>query len=97
MKGDIAVKIITEERPSDSPFVERIWRSYSDEINTFTSIESNHLDLVVWKYQGETNITLRGPETKATTSPVPELYVVKGNGTEEQFSEERLCPSITNF
>ena len=66
------MKIIIEERPSDSPFIERIWRSYSDEINTFTSIAANHLDLVVWKYQGETNIALRGPETKATTSPVPE-------------------------
>ncbi len=64
--------IIVEERLSDSPFVERIWRSHSDDINTFTSIAANHLDLVVWKYQGKTNITLRGPETKATTAPVPE-------------------------
>ncbi len=66
------MKLIVEERASDSPFVERIWRSHSDDINTFTSIAANHLDLVVWKYQGETNITLRGPETKATTAPVPE-------------------------
>jgi hypothetical protein len=52
--------------------VERIWQSYSDEINTFTSIAANHLELVVWKYQGKTSIALRGPETKATTVPVPQ-------------------------
>jgi hypothetical protein len=65
------MKLQIEERPSDSPLVERIWRSYSDEINTFTSVAVNHLELVVWTYQGETNITLRGPETKATTADVP--------------------------
>ena len=69
------MKIEIEERPSGSPFVERIWRSYSDEINKFTSIVANPLDLVVWKYQGKTNLTLRGQETKATTAPVPEYGV----------------------
>jgi AraC-like DNA-binding protein len=66
------VSLIIEERQSDSPLVERIWRSRSEDINTFTSIAANHLDLVVWTYQGKTNIALRGPETKATTAPVPE-------------------------
>lgn len=66
------MKLTIEERPSDSPLVERIWQSYSDEINTFTSIAANHLELVVWKYQGKTSIALRGPETKATTVPVPQ-------------------------
>jgi AraC-like DNA-binding protein len=66
------LKLVIEERPSDSPFVERVWQSYSDEINTFTSIAANHLELVVWKYQGQTSVALRGPETKATTVPVPQ-------------------------
>ncbi len=58
--------IIDEERASDSPFVERIWRSHSEGERAFLSIAVNHCELVVSRLQGKVTMTLRGPETKAT-------------------------------
>ena len=39
--------IIDEERASDSPFVERVWRSHSEGERAFLSIAVNHCELVV--------------------------------------------------
>ncbi len=61
-----------EERLSDSPFVERIWRTQSERVAAFISIAASHWELVVWTQHGKTNFTVRGPETKATSVPVPE-------------------------
>lgn len=61
-----------EDRPSDSPFVERIWHSRSENISTFTSIAVATMELVYWKQDGITQIAVRGPETQASISPVPE-------------------------
>jgi AraC-like DNA-binding protein len=58
--------IIDEERPSDSPFVERVWRSHSEGVTPFLSIAVNHFEFVVSRLQGKVTMTLRGPETKAT-------------------------------
>ena len=58
--------IFDEERASDSPFVERIWRSHSEGVHPFLSIAVNHCELVVSRLQGKVTMTLRGPETKAT-------------------------------
>lgn len=64
--------IILEERASDSPFIEKIWRSRSENINTFISIATYQWDFVVWRQQGKTYINLQGPETHASHAPVPE-------------------------
>ena len=58
--------IFDEERPSDSPFVERIWRCHSERGGSFLSIAESRCELVVTKQQGKTTLTVRGPETKAT-------------------------------
>jgi hypothetical protein len=55
-----------EERPSDSPFVERIWRTQSERTGDFLSVAASQWEMVVSKYRGETTVTVRGPETKAT-------------------------------
>jgi Helix-turn-helix domain len=55
-----------DERLSDSPFIERIWRSYSERAGTFSSIAASHWEMVVTRRQGETFLTVRGPETRAT-------------------------------
>ena len=55
-----------EERPSDSPFVERIWRAQSERTGDFLSVAASQWEMVVSKYRGETTVTVRGPETKAT-------------------------------
>ncbi len=54
-------------RPSDSPFVEQIWRSHSEGAHPFLSIAVSRLELVVSKFQGKITLTVRGPETKATS------------------------------
>jgi AraC-like DNA-binding protein len=55
-----------EERPSDSPFVERIWRAHSERAGSFLSVAASHWEMVVTKQNGKTFLTVRGPETKAT-------------------------------
>jgi helix-turn-helix protein len=59
-----------EERPSDSPFVERIWRAQSERTGRFLSVAASHWEMVVSKYRGEITMTVRGPETKATSMDV---------------------------
>lgn len=55
-----------EEKPSDSPFVDRIWRSQGERAGTFISQSKVNSEIVLTRYQGKTTLTVRGPETKAT-------------------------------
>ncbi len=55
-----------EERLSDSPFVERIWRAQSERTGDFLSVAASQWEMVVSRYKGETTVTVRGPETKVT-------------------------------
>jgi AraC-like DNA-binding protein len=61
-----------DERSSDSPFVERVWRTQSAESGSFISTAESHWEMVVTQQNGKTVLTVRGPETKATPAPVPE-------------------------
>lgn len=70
-QGGKGMSIIFEDRPSDSPFVERIWRSRCESAGTFLSLALNRCQLVVWHEHGKTNFTVRGPETKATRIDCP--------------------------
>src|SRR5215204_3172964 len=63
--------IIFEDRLSDSPFIERVWRSHSVRAGTFRSIAASTLEMVVSRHGGRTFFTLRGPETHATLAEVP--------------------------
>jgi AraC-like DNA-binding protein len=60
-----------EERLSASPLVERIWRTQSEKAGSFMSQAVSNWEMVVWSYEGKTNVTLRGPETKATVADAP--------------------------
>ena len=62
---------IFEERPSDSSFVETIWRTQSERAGSFISRAVSHGEIVVTKHQGKTTLTVRGPETKAAPAPCP--------------------------
>jgi AraC-like DNA-binding protein len=55
-----------QERPSDSPFVERIWRAHSECAGSFISVAASHWEMVVTRQNGTITLTVRGPETKAT-------------------------------
>ncbi len=54
-----------EERPSDSPFIDAVWRSHSDYGGPFISMAESQLSLVVTQYRSRRFITLRGPATAA--------------------------------
>ena len=55
-----------EDKPSNSPFVERIWRAEGERAGTFISQSKAYSEIVLTRYQGKTTVTVRGPETKAT-------------------------------
>jgi len=61
-----------DERPSDSAFVETIWRTRSEGGGPFTSLAESHWGMVVTRQHGNMTVTVRGPETKAMPAPVPE-------------------------
>ena len=63
--------LIFGDRPSDSPVVERIWRSHSERAGTFLSVAASHWEMVVTRHEGKTFLTVRGPETRATTADCP--------------------------
>lgn len=49
--------IIDEERASDSPFIERVWRSHSEGPTPFLSIAVSHCELVMSRLQGKITMT----------------------------------------
>ena len=62
----------TEDRPSDSPYVARVWRSRTSGVERMTSVATSHWELVVWGHRGRVHAAVRGPETVATTVDVPD-------------------------
>jgi AraC-like DNA-binding protein len=63
--------IVFEDKPSDSPFVERIWRCHSERGGDFLSVAASHFEMAVTRLRGKIFLTLRGPETRATTVDCP--------------------------
>jgi hypothetical protein len=61
---------ISEKRLSDSPLIEKVWRMQVERPGAFVSAASIYSELVVTKFQGQTFVTMRGPETQATTLDV---------------------------
>ncbi|HUI89608.1 MAG TPA: helix-turn-helix domain-containing protein [Anaerolineales bacterium] len=63
--------IFFEDRPSDSPFIERVFRCRSERAGTFLSMAASYWTMVVTRVSGKTTFTLRGPETHATIADCP--------------------------
>lgn len=63
--------LVFEDRESDSPYVERVWRSHSERAGTFVSVAASHLQMVVSRVRDRIFFTLRGPETRATEADCP--------------------------
>jgi AraC-like DNA-binding protein len=57
-----------DNRQSDSPAVDWLWQTHSDRAGSFVSTAKNHWEMVVTTYQGQTTLSIRGPET--TAAPV---------------------------
>src|SRR5215470_10521929 len=60
-----------EDRASEHPFVEKVWRCHSDRADTFLSIAANNFEVAITRLGGKSFLTLRGPETTATTLDCP--------------------------
>src|SRR5215217_336496 len=63
--------VAISDRPSDLPFVERVWRAHSERAGTMLSVAPSHCEMVVTRHRGKTKLTLRGPETRATVLEYP--------------------------
>jgi hypothetical protein len=63
--------IVFDERPSDSPLVERVWRCHSERAGRFLSVAATQSEICVTRLRGKVYITLRGPEMHATTANCP--------------------------
>jgi hypothetical protein len=80
------VAIEFDDRPSESPYIERVWRSRSDAIDGMTSIATAHWTLVAWRAGHAWRVAAQGPETGATAARVP---------TETEFVGIRLSLGTT--
>lgn len=63
--------IVFEDRESDSPLIERVWRCRSERAGRFLSVASPHWEMAVTRLHGRTTLTVRGPETKPTWADCP--------------------------
>jgi AraC-like DNA-binding protein len=67
-----AVELFTiEEGASRAPFVERTWWSRSEPEAAFISVAATHWEMCVTRLNGDAMLTVRGPETRATPTPIP--------------------------
>ena len=60
-----------EDRASDHPFVEKVWRCHTDRGETFLSLAANGCEMVFARLSGMRFLALRGPETAATPVDCP--------------------------
>jgi AraC-like DNA-binding protein len=61
-----------EARSSRSPLVARTWQARSEPEESFISVAATHWEMVVTRQRGVARLTVRGPETKATPTPIPQ-------------------------
>lgn len=60
-----------ERRPSCSPYVQEFWHTRSVAEESFISVAADHWEIVITRQIGAAVLTVRGPETTATTVPIP--------------------------
>lgn len=62
----------SEDRPSDSPYVHRVWRGAASGVSQMTSVATSTWEMVFWDEDGSVHAGVRGPETTASTADVPD-------------------------
>ena len=62
---------VIEQRLSELPCVERVWTAHNERPGEFLSVAAANCELVVSRYQDQTFLTVRGPETRMTTVDCP--------------------------
>lgn len=76
--------------PSRSPLVEQTWQAPSRPEESFISVAAAHWEMVVTRQRGAARLTVRGPETRATTVPIPQAAEFFGI----QFSVGTFMPGL---
>ena len=73
-KGDLRnlMEFVFHTRPSDAPFVERVWRTQSQCAGSFLSLAASQWEIVLMKHHGKASFIIRGPSTKARSASFPE-------------------------
>lgn len=66
------MKFTFDYRPSDSPFVDAVWRSYSSAGGSFISNAASQWEMVITKQRGKVTLSVRGPETGSSVAPIPD-------------------------
>ena len=62
---------VIDEWGSDSGFVAKAWRTQSEPEPAFISVATSHWQIVVTTQRDLTLLTVRGPETRASVTPIP--------------------------
>lgn len=60
--------IESEDRPSHSQYIHRVWRGQATGVETMTSVATSNWELVFWEEAGVVHAAARGPETAASTA-----------------------------
>lgn len=60
-----------EDKGSDSPYVEAVWKNHCESGGPFISMATNQWGIVVTKLGARQYVTIRGPETFATIAECP--------------------------
>jgi AraC-like DNA-binding protein len=60
-----------ESRRSDSPLIDKVWHSHSQQAGDFLSTAASRLELVVSRWEGQLYCTVRGPETVPSLAQCP--------------------------
>lgn len=68
-KGSLLIHF--ETRPSDSPLIDRVWRSRSERPGAFHSIAESRWEIVITCLLGRSLVIVRGPESRATLAKLP--------------------------
>ena len=86
-----AVELFAFEKGSTtSPLVSTTWQTTSEPEDRFISVAVSNWEIVITRQPGGTWVTLRGPETRATTAPIPQDAEFFG----VQFSHGTFLPML---
>src|SRR5689334_3366585 len=69
--GGQGLRFEHRDTETDASIVDRAWRTCSDTSDTMTSAARTSCQLILTRVRGHLLAILRGPETTATTAPVP--------------------------
>lgn len=68
---ETGLSLVIESRPSELQYIERVWRSSSEDVGRMMSVATSHWELVFWEQSGRMQAAVLGPEPRASQAPVP--------------------------